>query len=289
MSLVPVGTRGTLPARQSPRGFDDPRPVSCSAAQYDVRGTCGGVAGLWGLRLFTPAVPALSALAGVGTDQLQGRIRNWMAGALLALGFIWALPGALTDILGGYGQLGDGNVWQLAAYPPYGAWQFLEHWRPVSPTRSQWRRRPLDQARSTQRESGRCSFRSCLARHRRRSVHPQLASPCSRPDSDRMTGCATVVTTMTPAARSAIVVALLSIVLVGEAFWFARRHSITYDETIYLNLSLQSIRNRQLDPEFMRLGCRSAPASVHVCGTAAGQRRPPRDRRCRPRVLPIRS
>jgi hypothetical protein len=53
---------------------------------------------------------------------------------LLALGFFWALPGALTDILGGYGGLlSDGKVWQLAAYPPYGAWQFLTHLRPETP------------------------------------------------------------------------------------------------------------------------------------------------------------
>jgi hypothetical protein len=87
----------------------------------------------WGLRLFTPAVPLLSALAGMGVDRLHDRFRNWVAGSLLFLGFVWALPGALTDIFGGYGQLGDGNVWQLAAYPPIGAWPFLEHLRAKSP------------------------------------------------------------------------------------------------------------------------------------------------------------
>jgi hypothetical protein len=87
----------------------------------------------WGLRLFTPAIPLLSALAGVAFDRLHDRVRNWLAGVLLLLGFVWALPGALTDIMGGYGQLGDGNVWQLAAYPPLGAWQFLEHWIAQTP------------------------------------------------------------------------------------------------------------------------------------------------------------
>lgn len=87
----------------------------------------------WGLRLFTPAVPLLSALAGVGVDRLHDGFRSWIAGSLLFLGFVWALPGALTDIFGGYGQLGDGNVWQLDAYPPFGGWQFLEHWRAESP------------------------------------------------------------------------------------------------------------------------------------------------------------
>jgi hypothetical protein len=71
---------------------------------------------------------------------------------------------------------------------------------------------------------------------------------------------------MSPIARSAIVVTLLSIALVGEALWFARRHSITYDETIYLNLSLQSLRDRRLDPEFMRLGVAPLPVLLTYAG-----------------------
>src|SRR5262249_31269440 len=64
---------------------------------------------------------------------------------------------------------------------------------------------------------------------------------------------------ITATARWAIVAALLAGVLLGEAQWFARRHSITYDETIYLNLSLQSLREGRLDPEFMRLGVAPLP------------------------------
>lgn len=65
---------------------------------------------------------------------------------------------------------------------------------------------------------------------------------------------------MNPAARAALVVTALATALLGETSWFASRHSVTYDETIYLNLSLKSLRNRRLDPEFMRLGV--APLSV---------------------------
>jgi hypothetical protein len=54
-------------------------------------------------------------------DRLPGRIRTPVAGVLLALGFFWALPGAVTDIPAGYGSLvSDGKVWQLGAHPPYG-------------------------------------------------------------------------------------------------------------------------------------------------------------------------
>src|SRR5262245_1963836 len=61
-------------------------------------------------------------------------------------------------------------------------------------------------------------------------------------------------TTRSALVVCATVIALLSSVFLLETAWFARRHSLTYDETIYLNLSLQSVRNRHLEPEFMRLG-----------------------------------
>ena len=88
----------------------------------------------WGLRLFAPAVPLLAVVAGVGVDRLSGKARRCLPAVLLGLGFIWTLPGVMTDILAGYGDLGDGNPWQLSAYPPYGAWQFLERIRPESPS-----------------------------------------------------------------------------------------------------------------------------------------------------------
>ena len=86
----------------------------------------------WGLRLFSPAVPLLAVVAGAGADQLRAKIRGMAGGTLLALGFVWALPGLMIDILGGYGELGE-KVWPIAAYPPYGAWQFLQRLRPQSP------------------------------------------------------------------------------------------------------------------------------------------------------------
>jgi hypothetical protein len=85
----------------------------------------------WGLRLFGPAIPLLAVVAGVGVDRLRGWTRRWVPAVLLFLGFVWALPGVITDILGGYGDLGE-NVWPLTTYPPYGAWQFLERIRPNS-------------------------------------------------------------------------------------------------------------------------------------------------------------
>jgi hypothetical protein len=82
----------------------------------------------WGLRLFNPAVPLLAVLAGIGLDRIQPGLRRLAGGAVLLFGFVWALPGLLTDLLGGYGELGE-NVWALAAYPPYGAWQFVQRLR----------------------------------------------------------------------------------------------------------------------------------------------------------------
>ena len=89
----------------------------------------------WGLRLFTPATPLLAVLAGAGVDRLRGRKRGWLPALLLLAGFLWAMPGVVTDIHGGYGGLADGtqNAWQLAAYPPYGAWQFLVRLRAEMP------------------------------------------------------------------------------------------------------------------------------------------------------------
>src|SRR5262245_36092534 len=84
------------------------------------------------------------------------------------------------------------------------------------------------------------------------------------------------VRTMNPVARAAIVVTALSMVLLGEASWFASRHSITYDETIYLNLSLQSLRNRRLDPEFMRLGVAPLPVFMTYAAPLWSTAAPPR-------------
>jgi hypothetical protein len=44
---------------------------------------------------------------------------------------VWAVPGMVTDLLGGYGGTYDGTAqsFRLAAYPPIGAWPFLQHLR----------------------------------------------------------------------------------------------------------------------------------------------------------------
>ena len=59
---------------------------------------------------------------------------------------------------------------------------------------------------------------------------------------------------------------LLSVTFLGETFWFAERHSLVYDETIYLNLSIESVRDRRLDPRFMALGIAPLPALLTYAG-----------------------
>jgi hypothetical protein len=85
----------------------------------------------WGLRLFVPALPLLAVLAAAGIDRLRGWARVAVPGAVLLAGFAWAVPGVLTDLLGGYAGTYDGTVgsFKLAAYPPIGAWAFLHHLR----------------------------------------------------------------------------------------------------------------------------------------------------------------
>lgn len=82
----------------------------------------------WGLRLFIPATPLLAVMAGIGVEQLGDRTRRWLPGLLLAAGIFWCVPGLVTDIQAGYGEMADGAAksWQLEAYPPIGAWQFLK-------------------------------------------------------------------------------------------------------------------------------------------------------------------
>ena len=83
----------------------------------------------WGLRLFTPATPLLASVAGLGVDRLKGALRRWLPVLCLLAGFVWALPGTITDVMGGYGNAtGEGKDWLLTAYPPIGAWQFVDRW-----------------------------------------------------------------------------------------------------------------------------------------------------------------
>jgi Dolichyl-phosphate-mannose-protein mannosyltransferase len=92
----------------------------------------------WGLRLFLPALPLLAVLAAAGIAALPVGLRRWLPGLLLAGGMLWAAPGVLTDILGGYAGTYNGTApsFRLDGYPPIGAWTFLHHWRAQAPTDS---------------------------------------------------------------------------------------------------------------------------------------------------------
>ena len=80
--------------------------------------------------------------------------------------------------------------------------------------------------------------------------------------------------------------AALLVLLLAQTQTFQRRHSITYDETIYLNLALDTIRERAISPEFPALGVAPLPVLAHYVLPLAwtidpGEKRPssqaPRD------------
>ncbi|MGE5334907.1 MAG: ArnT family glycosyltransferase [Nitrososphaerota archaeon] len=85
----------------------------------------------WGLRLFVPALPVLAVVAGCGVSALGPRLRWWLPAVLLFLGFLWALPGVVTNLLAGYMVFADGSAsFNWRTYPPIGGWQWLTHIRP---------------------------------------------------------------------------------------------------------------------------------------------------------------
>ena len=92
----------------------------------------------WGGRLFLPALPLLAVLAAAGITALPGGLRRWLPQLLLAGGVLWAAPGILTDLLGGYAGTYNGTAgsFRLDGYPPIGAWTFLHHLRAYTPTDS---------------------------------------------------------------------------------------------------------------------------------------------------------
>ncbi len=86
----------------------------------------GGVA--WGPRLVVPIIPLLAVMAACGLAELDRRPR-FVAGALcVAVGLLFSLPGALTDIHGGYAALVKSSsnfAWQ--SHPGIGGWRTVTH------------------------------------------------------------------------------------------------------------------------------------------------------------------
>src|ERR1700674_974339 len=85
----------------------------------------------WGARLFVPVWPLVAILAAIGAASLRPSLRVWLPATLFAAGVVWAVPGTVTDLLGGYGSAyaGTAHSFLLTGYPPVGAWQFLHHIR----------------------------------------------------------------------------------------------------------------------------------------------------------------
>lgn len=80
----------------------------------------------WGSRLFVPALPLVAVMSAIGVGVLRPNLRRWLPAILFAGGVFWALPGTVTDILGGYAAAYDGSAqsFALAGYAPIGAWKF---------------------------------------------------------------------------------------------------------------------------------------------------------------------
>jgi hypothetical protein len=83
----------------------------------------------WGARLFVPALPLVAVLAAIGTESLRSRLRIWLPALLVLGGVVWAIPGAVTNLLGGYAARYDGSAqsFALSGYPPIGAWRYVHH------------------------------------------------------------------------------------------------------------------------------------------------------------------
>lgn len=88
----------------------------------------------WGLRLFLPALPLLAVLAGLAIDSLRPGLRRWAPALLLIVGLVRALPGVVTDQLGGFLQNTDAAPlsWSLDFFAPYGAWAYMRRTFAVS-------------------------------------------------------------------------------------------------------------------------------------------------------------
>jgi hypothetical protein len=88
----------------------------------------------WGFRYFEPGWPLVAALAGLGCAVLPSRLGRWLPPVLLAAGVLWNIPTVTTDLLAGYGPAyaDPASNWRLDAYPPIGAWRFVDHLAPRS-------------------------------------------------------------------------------------------------------------------------------------------------------------
>jgi hypothetical protein len=92
----------------------------------------------WGSRLFVPAWPLVATLAAIGAVSLRPPLRIWLTASLFIAGVVWAIPGTVTDLLGGYAGAYNGTAqsFLLSGYPPIGAWRYLHHLRPYDLTDS---------------------------------------------------------------------------------------------------------------------------------------------------------
>lgn len=90
----------------------------------------------WGPRLLIPALPLIALLSAAGLEGIAARLRTPVAALILAPGLLWALPAVLTNLFGGYAGAYDGTAgsFRVQAYPPLGAWTFLQHWQARAPT-----------------------------------------------------------------------------------------------------------------------------------------------------------
>ncbi len=83
----------------------------------------------WGARLFVPALPLAALLSALGATSLRSRRRVWLPALLTLGGLVWAIPGTVTNLLGGYAARYDGSAqsFALSGYPPVGAWRYVHH------------------------------------------------------------------------------------------------------------------------------------------------------------------
>jgi len=85
----------------------------------------------WGARLFVPVWPFVAIISAIGAVSLRPPLRRWLPAVLFVGGVVWAIPGTVTDLLGGYAAAYNGtpHSYLLTGYPPIGAWRFLHHVR----------------------------------------------------------------------------------------------------------------------------------------------------------------